>query len=438
MNRWNQVETSHVQALKQARRFGYGALVVFAAALAVWSSTTTLSGAVIASGQFVSETDLKKVQHQSGGVVAALHVREGSRVQAGDLLIRLDETIARANLAIASRQINELQARGARLEAERDQTAAIAFPAALTSRADQPEIAALMAAEDHLFAARASARTGIRSQLEKRILQIRSMVSGLQEQKSAKQRESELIARELVGVRTLYQQKLVQITRLSQLEREAAALDGARGQLTAQMAEGQSRIAETELQIIQQAEELRAEALKELREIQGKLGELHEKKIAAEDQLARIEIRAPVSGIVHQLAVHTVGGVISPAEAAMLIVPSEDKLSLDARVAPTEIDQVTLGQAAVVRIQAFNQRTTPELKASVSRIAADVSRDPQSGAVFYLVRLHIPVDEIVRIGPLQVQSGMLAEVFMQTASRSPWQYLIQPLRDQLVRAFRER
>jgi HlyD family secretion protein len=428
----------HGSAARRAMRLGYAAIALFAGSVGVWAVTSTISGAVIAPAQFVADTNLKKVQHQTGGIVAELRVREGDHVKEGDLLLRLDETLLRANLGIVSRQIDEFLARSARLEAERDQSAGLIFPAALESRAAEPGIAALMAHERRLFESRAQARAGVRAQLTKRIGQLRSEIEGLLQQREAKIREASMIQRELVGVRELFRQNLVQITRLSQLEREGASLEGQRGQLTAGMAQAEGRIAETELQILQLVEDLRAESMKELRDIQARLAELSERRVAAEDQLRRSELRAPAAGTVHQLAVHTVGGVMSPGEPAMLIVPSGDMLHLEARVAPPDYDQLRIGQNVTVRLHAFNQRTTPELSGSVSRLAADVTREPQTGLTYYVIRVALPQPELARIAPLTIVAGMQADAYIETYARTPFDYLAKPVKDQFAKAFRER
>jgi HlyD family secretion protein len=329
-------------------------------------------------------------------------------------------------------------ARSARLEAERDQAASLTMPERLASRLDEPDVAQLMTAEERLFTARATARDGLRAQLLRRIGQLRSEIEGLNEQRLAKLREAELIKRELTGVRELFRQNLVQITRLSQLEREAASLDGQKGQLTAQIAQSEGRIAETELQILQLNEDLRAEVMKELREIQGRTGELNERRFAAEDQLKRIDVRAPVSGYVHQMQVHTVGGVISPAEPAMLIVPSGEDLSLEARVTTSDYDQVRLGQEVTVKLHAFNQRTTPELRGLVTRMSPDVTREAQTGMVYYTIRVGIAPEQLARIAPLKVSAGMQADAYLQTGDRTPFSYLLRPVADQFSKAFRER
>jgi HlyD family secretion protein len=205
----------------------------------------------------------------------------------------------------------------------------------------------------------------------------------------------------------------------------------------AAVAQAEGKIAETSLQIIQVDEEARAEVMKELREIQGRLAELVERRIAAEDQLKRIDIRAPSAGYVHQLAVHTVGGVITPAEPAMLIVPINEALNLEAKVMPNDIDQLAIGQRATVRVHASNARTTPEIFGTLTRISADVTKDPQMGYTYYTIRVAIPAEELRRLGGLRLVAGMQAEVYVQTHDRTPFQYLIKPLEDQIARAFRE-
>jgi HlyD family secretion protein len=428
----------HAGALRGARLMGYTGLAIFMGTLGVWSATANISGAVIGMGQFVAEGNLRKVQHQTGGVVAQLLVREGSRVAEGELVIRLDETLPRANLLVITRQIDELTARGARLEAERDGASSVSVPSLFQRRSDEQELKDLITSEIRLFQARAAARDGIRSQLTKRIGQLNAEIDGLKQQRHAKQREAQMIQRELIGVRDLFRQNLVQITRLSQLEREAASLEGQQGQLTASIAQSEGRIAEIELQIIQLTEDLRAEAMRDLRDIQGRLAELNERRIAAEDQLRRIDIRAPAAGVVHQLAVHTVGGVITPAEPAMLIVPGNDKVTLEARVAPQDIDQLQVGQPASVRLHAFNQRTTPELIGTVAQIGADAVRDQQTGMSFFVIRLNLPETQLERIAPLKIVNGMQADVFIQTVDRTPLSYFLRPVKDQFAKAFRER
>ena len=239
-------------------------------------------------------------------------------------------------------------------------------------------------------------------------------------------------------MRDLWRKNLVQIQRVTALERDAARLEGERGQLIAATAQSKGKISEIELQIIQIDQDLRSEVAKELREVQAKIAELVERKVAAEDQLKRIDIRAPQDGLVHQLAVHTVGGVITPGEAMMLIVPEADNLTVEAKLNPQDIDQVQPGQKAVLRFSTFNQRTTPELNGTVIRVSADLTTDQRSGVSYYTVRISIPEAEVARLGGLKLLPGMPLEAFIQTGERTVLSYLMKPMTDQIARAFRGR
>ncbi|RWC27302.1 MAG: HlyD family type I secretion periplasmic adaptor subunit [Mesorhizobium sp.] len=401
------------------------------------AAVTDLSGAVIASGKLVVDSSVKKVQHPTGGVVGQIFVREGDAVQAGQVLIHLDETVTRANLAIVTKSTDELEARLARLAAERDGAEGIGFPPSLTSRRDDPDVGGTMAGEQSLFEFRRQARAGQKAQLAERISQLAEEVSGLTEQRDAKSQEIKLIGTELAGMRTLWERKLVSIDRITALEREAVRLEAEHGQLTAAIAQSKGHTSEIRLQIIQIDQDLRSEVATELREVQAKLSELVERKVSAEDQLKRIDIRSPQAGVVLQLAVHTIGGVITAGEPVMLIVPVADQLTVEARVAPQDIDQLKQGQGATLRLSAFNQRTTPELNGTVSKISADLSTDERSGAGYYTVHIVLPRTELTRLKGLTLAPGMPVEVFFSTSSRTMLSYLIKPLADQIQRAFRE-
>ncbi len=429
--------SAHQRVLRQSAIAGISMIALFGGTIGLWAATSTLSGAVIAGGQFVVDTSVKKIQHSTGGIVGELKVKEGDRVSQGDLLVRLDETVTRANMQVVSKQLDEYIGRQARLEAERDGTSEVQMPSEFASRLNDPAVQKIMSSERTLFTARRASRDAQKDQLRKRITQSRDEITGLKAQQQAKTREAELIVDELKGVRDLYQKNLVPITRLNALERDAASIEGQRGQLIAAVAQAESRIAETEFQIIQIDEQMRAEAMQELREIQAKVAEYTERRVAAEDQLKRIDIRAPSDGYVHQLNVHTIGGVISPAEPVMNIVPVNDKLELEARVLPNEIDQVKIGQKATVRVHAANARHTPELHGKVSRISADVSKDQQTGMTFYTVRVDLPQDEIKKLENVQLIAGMQAEVFVEVNERTPLQYFFKPMQEQIARAFRE-
>jgi HlyD family secretion protein len=427
-----------MQVIRQHIVIGIFILALLVFGVGGLAAMTELSGAVIASGLLVVDSNVKKVQHPTGGVVGELLIREGVRVHAGDIVVRLDETITRANLSIVVKAIDELAARQARLEAERDGEETVSFPASLTDRKENPDVAKILSAEQKLFELRRAARSGQRSQLQERVAQLREEVRGLTGQANAKGNEVELIGRELQAVRELWQKNLVSISRLTQLEREGTRLEGERGQLTASIAQAKGRISEVELQIIQLDQDLRSEVAKELREIQARFSEYVERKVAADDQLKRIDIRAPIDGVVHQLAVHTVGGVIQAGEQLMLIVPESERLIVEARVNPQDIDQIKIGQRSLMRFAAFNQRTTPEVYGTVTRIAADIVLEQRTGASYYVVRIELSEKEVARLGPVKLVAGMPVEAFIETDQRSILSYLVKPITDHGVRAFRDR
>jgi HlyD family secretion protein len=403
-----------------------------------WAATAVISGAVVASGSIVVDSNVKKVQHLTGGIVGELRVRDGDRVRAGDIVVRLDETVTRANLAIVTKGLDELTARKARLESERDGSDTIIFPAQLLAGAGDPDRAAAMDSERKLFNLRRTARNGQKAQLRERIAQLGEEIAGLTAQQNSKAKEIALIERELAGVRELWKQNLVQLTRLTALEREAARLDGERGQLIAAAAQAKGKIAETTLQILQIDQDIASDVAKELREVDGKIGEFIERKVTAEDQLKRIDIRAPQDGTVFQLAVHTIGGVITAGDPIMLIVPDADNLSVEVKVNPQDIDQLQLNQKAILRFTAFNVRTTPEIEGTVTRISADTSTDQRTGQSYYTVRIAMAADQVERLGDVKLLPGMPVEAFVQTGDRTMFSYLMKPLHDQFVRAFREK
>jgi HlyD family secretion protein len=403
-----------------------------------WAVLTDISEAVIAPGRIVAESDIKKVQHADGGIVAELYVRDGDRVRAGDLLARLDSTVARANLAIVRKGLNELWARKARLDAERDLRADVAVPEELKGSSAGAEAARDIASARRLFDTRRAARDGQRAQLRQRIAQLQDEVGGNEAQLRAKRAEIGHIQRELTGARDLWTRNLMPITKLTALEREATRIEGEQGQLIASIAQVRGKIAETELQILQVDRDLANEVGAELRDVEAKIGEFVERKIAAEDRLKRIEIRAPQTGVVHQAIIHTIGGVVNPGETVMLIVPADDNLVAEVKVAPQDIDRLTVGQKATLRFATFNPRTTPEIEGSLKRVSADTTSDERTGLNYYTARIALPASEVARLGKVALLPGMPVEVFLPTGERNVLSYLTQPLSDQFAWTFRER
>ncbi|HRK17965.1 MAG TPA: HlyD family type I secretion periplasmic adaptor subunit [Hyphomicrobiaceae bacterium] len=409
---------------------------LFGVGFFAWGALYPLEGAVAARAMVILENNVKKVQHPTGGIIGQMNVFEGKRVSEGEMLLRLDETMMRANLAIVVNDMVAQQARLARSVAERDGSRLVIFPDELQSRAlGDPDMRAVLENELKLFENRYRGRTGQKAQLTERVGQLRREIEGLTEQRASVQQQLDVANREIADLRGLQQKGLVQRPRITSLERELARNQGILGDLNARMAGSAGKIAETELQIAQIDREAETEATKEIRDAETRLSELNEKRLAAEDQLRRIEIKAPISGIVQQLAVHTVGGVVSPSEPLMVIVPDSDQLIVEARLAPQDRDQITVEQSTRVRFSTFNQRTTPEVKATVFRISGDVIKDAQSGQYFYSVGVRVPPEEIARLNGAKLVPGMPAETFFRTDGRTLLSYLLKPLTDHWQHAF---
>jgi len=416
---------------------GMAALLLLTGGLGGWAATSELAGAVIAHGTVVVDSNVKKVQHPTGGIIGEILVRDGDKVAAGELLLRLDDTITRANLQIITGQLDELEIRKARLVAERDGKPAPEIPAAIVGRMAEPEVRENVLGEQGLFESRRIARAGQKAQLGERVAQLKKEMEGLDAQQQAKVQEIDLLDKELLGLFELEKKSLVPSIKMTNMLRENARLKGAWAQLIASVAQARGKIAEIELQVIQLDQDLTTEVMKELREIRVKRAELNERRVMAEDQLRRIHIRSPQTGIVHQLSVHTVGGIITQGEQVMVIVPEDDTLVIEAKLAPQDIDQVRLGQTAFVRFPAFNQRITPEFMGVVQRIAADFIKEPQLNQAYFVTRITLPAAELKRMGSLKLVPGMPAEVHIKTAERTALSYLMKPLTDQIARAFTE-
>jgi HlyD family secretion protein len=437
-------------AYQHELRTGLRILLIAAVLGGGWLALVPLAGAVVVPGNLVVQSNVKTIQHPTGGVVAEINVHDGMHVSAGDLLLRLDATQTQANLQMVNKQLDELRARIARLIAERDGLDRPEIPAELAARSSEDNVRSRLTSENSLFKARFNARKSQKDLLQSRVAQLSEEISGLDAQVDSKAKQLELIAGELTGVQDLYDKRLVPLTRLTTLQREAARIEGERGQLMSAIAETKSKIGEAQLQIVRIDQDFRTDVVKELGETQGKEAELAERGVAAQDQLDRIEIRAPTSGLIHQLSAHTIGGVIRAGDSIMEVVPDSDELLVETRLQPNDIDQVRVGQKAFVRLSAFNQRTTPQLIGTVSYVSATTSHDqgPQGGqgtqgtqggvqGSYFTVRVVLADEERRRLGGLQLVPGMPAEVFMQTGSRTMMSYLLKPITDQMQRAFVE-
>jgi membrane fusion protein, type I secretion system len=432
------IEANHPAHVGRYMVVGLLIIFVLLGGIGTWAATTDIAGAVVTQGNVVVESSVKKVQHPTGGVVAKIYVKEGEKVKANQLLLRLDDTVTRANLRVVSKQLDELGMRSARLAAERDGGTKLSIPDDLLNRMKEPNIARTVNGERSLFESRRQSKLKQEEQLRERIAQFEKEASGINAQIEAKGKEIALIAKELYGLKDLEKKRLVTTNRMVVLRREAARLEGERGQLTAAAAKAKGMIAEVKLKIVGLDHQFKTDVVDELRQVESKQAELEERRIAAEDQLKRIEIRAPQSGKVLQLAAHTIGGVLNPGEPIMLLVPEDDRLVVEARVAPRDIQQLHFDQPAVIRLTAFNRRTTPELNGRVTGISADRSRDATTGEDYFLARIALPETELERLGENKLVPGMPADVQIRTDDRTALSFLVKPLQDQIEKAFRER
>lgn len=417
----------------------FGLVIVFImfGGLGTWAAIAQLSGAVIAPGVIAGSLKRQTVQHLEGGIVSELLVRDHDTVAAGQLLIRLDNTRARATLGIIDGRLDELRAQVARLRAERDGLKDLVLPATLQERIAEPAVSEIVGGQIELFKARRSALEGETDILTQRVSQLGDQTLGLEAQKTARERQSELIGEELEGLEQLFRQGYAPRTRVLELQRAAERLRGEVGEFASEIARTGTQIGETRLQIIQLQRDSVELAVEQLREARAQIFDLEQRRAAALDELKRLDIFAPKAGAVVGLDVHTLGGVIAPGQPLMDIVPEEDELVVEAQIAPQDIDKIAGGLAAVVRLSAFNLRTTPELNGTVFTVSADRLIDPASGLPYYSVGVYIPDSEMARLDGLSLMPGMPAEVFIMTGERSALSYLVKPLTDSLAHVFRE-
>lgn len=419
------------------RHVMFGTVVISILFLAVggWGATAELSGAVIAPGTIVVDKNLKKLQHRDGGIVKKIHVRNGDRVEAGQVLVELDSTQIDAELGIVRAQMTELTARKARLTAEVNGDAEIDFPDGFVETSKQTRQVAL--GEKSLFTRNRANIKSQQEQLELQIQQLDEEIAGIEAQQKSKDVQLKLIDKEIEQVNFLLKKKLTSLSRYYSMLREAERLRGELGGLSAQKARAKGRISEIRIQILSTDQNAQLQAQKEVRTVEAKLAELFERNIAAEDRHKRAKLHAPQSGIVHELALHTVGGVVTAAETMLVIVPNDEKLMIEARFAPADIDQVVVGRMVELRFSAFNQAETPELEGRVVHVSADVSTDERSSQQYYLGRVEISPSSWGYLKKLKLLPGMPVEVFVSTGARTALSYLLKPVTDQVHRTFRE-
>jgi len=426
------------KSLRYYQFLGMAGLIAVVGTLVTWGFFATIHGAIIAPGVIVVESNVKQVQYPDGGIVAEIYVKDGDKVKAGDKLVRMDETQLRSELQIVKANLIEMRAQRARLVAERDETDRVTFPDDLESLRSDPVVNDVLTGQEKLFTADMAALKGRKEQLSQRIDQLSEQIRGLKAQMNSNKEQDKLIHQELKSLQGLLDQGLVPVTRVLALKREAARLEGQVGQRTSDMAAAAGRISETKLQIIQLGDDARAKILSQLRDTDSKIAELVERRTAAQAKLGRTLLRAPRGGWVQNLNVHTVGGVTSPGEILMLIVPDLDKLVIEAHIKPKDIEQIHVGQDAMIRFPALNRRTTPQVHGSLVQLDADITRPRDRTPPFFGARLVLSQEAVKRLGPnVILKPGMPAEAFIRTHKRSPISYLLQPLTDQIARTFRE-
>ena len=411
------------------------AVLVFV--LGGWASLTKISQAVVSRGTLVSASYVKKIQHPTGGTVRELDVQEGQHVVANQLLLRLDDVQVRAGLEITRSNILQLKARQARLLAEQAVATGGPMPASFNPQGQSPEMAAQLAEERRLMAARRMLRDRQKSQLSEQVAGEYQQAEGLKAESRSRDNQMGLVNDELRGVRTLYKQGYAPMSTLKALERQAESLSGERGQYTALSAQVSNKVAELRMQALQIDAQHLSEVLTDLRDVEAKLPELVEKEAAQVDQLNRLEIRAPQAGIIHEMDVHTIGGVVGAGEPIMLIVPTDDSLTVETHVAPQNITEVSIGQLAGVKFVGLD-RTAPQIDGTVSRIGADLVEDRRTGVSYYVVRIALSRAQVARLGNVKLVSGMPVETYIKTGDRTVMSYLMKPLAEQLSRSFKER
>ena len=404
-----------------------------------WSAFASISGAVVADGRFKVQGERQVVQHLDGGIVAQLKVREGDEVEAGDVLMQLDGRHLEAELSIVKNQLYQTLARIARLEAEQDGLEKPEFPPELISAAaTDPEIATIPIRQTRLFQSRLERLDREREQLRERQKQIADELDGLEAEAQGLSRQLELVDDELRDQRSLLDRGLTQSTRVLSLERERARFEAELGSLTAAQAQARGRIAELDLEYSSLGGDRVEEAVSNLSDLQSTAADLRERRLELLETISRLDVRAPRDGVVLDLSVFTIGAVVQSGEPVMYIVPTEDDLVVEARIAPEDIDQVWPGQEARLRLAAANQRTTPELDAAVRRVSADSLEDPATRQPYYAAELTMTDEAHEHLEDASLVAGMPVDAFIQTETRSPISYLIRPISDYLARSWRER
>lgn len=414
---------------------GAVALVILVGGLGYWSVTARLAGAVISSGKLEVETKRQVIQHPDGGVVGAILARNGDVVDAGETLVQFDATLLTSELAIVRGQLNDIGARKARLEAERDDAEEVVFPEWLVMQ-DNTEIAGLIEGQRQLFEARRVSLERESEQLAERRSQYEYEIEGIAAQLEALNTQQVLIADELRDQLSLLDRGLTQASRVSTLRREEARLQGEIGGLLASSAQLRGSVAEVNIELLKLKTTRREEAITTLRDLDFRAIELTERLLGLNERLSRLSVRSPVSGVIYGTEVFALQSVVQPGAPMMYVVPQDQPMIIEARIDPTNVDQVYRGQEAGLRFTAFEASTTPELVGSVIDLSADAFTDEATGQTYYSVEVLPAEGELEKLGDNTLIPGMPVEVFIKTNERSPLDYLTKPLTDYFTRSMR--
>lgn len=404
----------------------------------LWAALVPLAAGAVAPGKVVLDTNRKNIQHLEGGIIKEIAVREGDVVKEGQLLVRLDNTSSQARTDQLRGQYIAAKASEARLIAERDDKDSVTFPQELLRlEASDEQVRTNLDTQRRLFTTRREALNGQTSVLNQKIAQSRDEISGLNQQISASNRQISLLDEEVSVVRDLLAKGNALKPRLLALERNVAELMGQRGQAQAMVSRANQTINEAKINIINVKTDYLNKVVSELKETQVELASLTEQIRSSQDVSRRVDVIAPIAGTVTGLQVHTIGGVVKPGDTLLSLVPADEKLIIEVRVAPTDIDVVHTGMKAQVRLTAFKARYVRPVEGDVVNVSADRFDDQRTGEGYYVARIEIPQSELKDIGHTSLTPGMPAETLIVTGRRTMLSYLVRPIRDSFGRAFRE-
>lgn len=417
--------------------WGYIAFALLFGGVFMWFAFAPLASAVIAPGSVIVKGRPQLIQHLDGGIIREIFVHNGDLVKKDDILIRLDDVLLLANLEIYRNRLRDAVAKKARLEAERDDKNVIIFDDTLYQFLQLGDELPARERQEELFNARRISQSGQIAQLDEKILQLNNQIKGVEGLLAARNEQQGLIDRELTGLKYLQEKGIASLNRVLAVEREKVELIGQIAEYQAERARIENTISETKITKLQVRRQFQESVLTELQETSNQVDDLVQQILATTKQLERIDIKAPISGIIHELSVNTIGGVVPPGGTVLQLVPVDEGVELEVNVEPQSIDELHIGQAAVIRFSAFNQRTTPELHGTVQIISPSSITDEKTGVSFYRVTVEAPQSELEKLGDLKVIPGMPVEVHIQTQEQTPLTYLLKPFLDQFKRAMRE-